>query len=181
MFKWLREKLRPRLDHSVEDYPSVVLLLKDPQFQSAEEVLDIANRAWKAVAPVELLQTLDDGSSYILRCGKFWFAVHQAVRRYEVDGHEPNGLLQRPWDEHKAWLSIDLPMQRTAKLKEIDSLGGAYQLLLIYAFLFWSLNCLGVYFPAESITVPNLGGLADSINWSRKNGQNLDFLNTKKS
>jgi hypothetical protein len=156
----------------------VVVLLKAPEFQSAQDALQIGKKAWPGSDPVEIVQTLENGSSHILRHGKFWFAVHQGNLPYDVAGQEATELLQRPWDEHTAWLSIDLPMQSTAQLKKIDSLGLAYRLLLVYAFLCWSPNCLALNVPAEGITVPNLGDLAGSITWARKNGQNLDFLST---
>jgi hypothetical protein len=73
-----------------------------------------------------------------------------------------------------------MPTQGSDRLREIDSLATVYKLLLVFAFLCWSTNCLIVYFPAEGISIPNLGDLADSINWTRSNGQNLDFLDTSK-
>jgi hypothetical protein len=126
-----------------------------------------------------MIQTLNNGSSYVLRAGKLIFAVHQAPQRYEVEGREQNNLLQRPWDEHTAWMSVDFPAITTAKLREIRSLGSYYKMLLIYVFLCWSPNCLAVYFPMEGVTVPNLGDLAESIKWARQSGINLEFLEDK--
>jgi hypothetical protein len=181
MLRWLREKLNNAFSNKdPEDYPSVVILLKEQQFLASEKALELGQRAWGTHEAVELIGVVNHGASYALRSGKFFFAVNQAGRRYKIKGHERSDLLQRPWSDHMAWLAIDMPTQSSAKLREIDSLGSAYKLLLIYAFLYWSPNCLSVYFPAEGVTVPNLGDLADSINWGRRNGINLDFLGDKK-
>ncbi len=119
---------------------------------------------------------MNDGYSHALRCGKFFFAINQANQRYEVSVTAEGELLQRPWISHSAWISIDMPTQSRPRLIEINSLGQTYHLLLIFAFLCWTPNALAVYFPAEQKTVPNLGGLAESINWTRRNGIDLDFL-----
>jgi hypothetical protein len=181
MLRWLRDKLRPsRLDSPPEDYPSVVILLREPQFRTPEESLNIVRRALGADTDVELIQALDNGNSHVIRNGKFFFTFHQAGQRYDVPGHETTDLRQNAWNEHKAWAAFDLPTQSSAKLREIESLASAYKVLLVFAFLCWSPNCLAVYFPTEGVSVPSLGDLADSINWARRNGQNLDFLNTPK-
>lgn len=182
MLKWIRDKLRlTRLDSSIEDCPSVVILLKEPQIRTPEESLNIVRNALGANTDVELIQTLNDGCTHVIRDGKFLFSFHQYQQRYKVPGRPSAVLLQKPWEEHKAWLAFDLPTQSSVKLKEIDSLGLSYKVLLVFAFLSWSPNCLAVYFPAEAVTVPNLGDLADSIHWARRNGLNLDFLNTTKA
>jgi hypothetical protein len=182
MLQWLREKLRlSRSDSTPENYPSVVILLREPQIRTSNESLNLVRRALGAGIDVELIGVLDNGNAHIIRNGKFFFTFHQASQRYEVPGYEPIGLVRKAWDENKAWVAFDMPTQSSAKLREIDSLGTAYRLLLVFTFLCWSPNCLGVYFPAERVSVPNLGDLADSINWARRNGQNLDFLNTPKN
>src|ERR1700722_20078132 len=172
MLRWLRDKLKQsRLDSSSEDYPSVVILLREPQFRTSEESLNIVRKALGTDTDVELIQVLDNGNAHVIRDGKFFFTFHQAGQRYEVSGQETIALRQNAWDEHKAWLAFDLPTQSSAKLRQIDSLASAYKVLLVFAFLCWSPNCLAVYFPAEGVSVPNLGDLADSINWARRNGQ----------
>ncbi len=165
-----------RLDRAVEDHPSVVILLKEPHLRTTDESLQIVRRALGEKTDVELLGVLNGGNSHVLRDGKFFFAFHQAAQKYEIPGRETTELMQSGWDSHAAWMSFDLPMQSSAQLKGIDSLGAAYRVLLVFAFLCWSPNCLAVYFPAEGVTVPNLGDLADSIQWARRNGQNLGFL-----
>jgi hypothetical protein len=118
----------------------------------------------------------DRGKSYILTCGTLVFSVHLGSEPYGVEGQERSETQQRPWDEHQAWLSIDAPTAKVEKLRQAKALGDVYKLLLVYVFKLWSSNCLGIYFPAESVTVPNLGDLAQSIQWSRKNGIDLTFL-----
>jgi hypothetical protein len=49
-------------------------------------------------------------------------------------------------------------------------------MLLIFVYKLWSGNALAVFFPAERVTVPNFGELADSIQWARRAGLDLKFL-----
>jgi hypothetical protein len=180
MLQWLRDKLKPsEPSEREEDHPSVVILLREPQLLTQGEVIERGRKAWGAGGPVELAGTLNRGGSFALRCGKFLFAIHQASQRYELPGKEQTEVLQRPWDEHKAWMSVDFPQSGTRRLREIDSLGSCYKMLLVFAFLSWSPNCLAVYFPAEGVTIPNFGDLAGNVKWARQNGINLDFLNDK--
>lgn len=177
MFQWLRDKLAPVSKADDEDvWPTVVMLLKKPIFPNAEEAVKVANVCWGQTTPVELATTENSESTYILRRGNKAFSIHLGRQRYDVEGHEPTEILQRPWDEHRAWLSIDMPLIAKG-LRETQAWGECHQLLLIYAFKSWSPNCLAIYFPAEGVTVPNLGDLAESIRWGRKNGLKLDFLN----
>jgi hypothetical protein len=178
--QWLIGKLGLTSKSYPKDYwPSVVLLLKDPVFPMPEEVLQTAQASWGAHAPVESLGALKNSASYILRCGGLLFSVNCGTGRYGVEGQESTEALQRPWDQHKAWMSIDLPNARNEELRKAGDLGGSYKLLLIFAFKSWSQNCVGIYFPAESITIPNFGELAESIEWARRNGQDLTFLDSK--
>ena len=177
MLRWLRERLgREGSDSPPKNYPSLVVLLKEPKFQTSESALQTAQRAWAFHGPVEIVGSLNGGTSYVLKCGKFFFSVVQADGPYEVDFHESALSLQLPWKEHKAWMAIDLPNQSSMKLRELGGLGIAYRFLLYYALQIWSPNCIGLYFPAEQVSLPNLGDLADSIQWARRNGQNLGFL-----
>jgi hypothetical protein len=159
-----------------DDYwPSVVVLLRAPAFPTSEDVLMRAQACWGAHAPVEAIGTAS--TSHVLRCGAFFFSVHYAAERYSSIGEEGLEILQRPWTEHTAWMSVDMPNQRCKELKTTNALGDSYKLLLIYAFKSWSEDCLGVHFPAEGITIPNFGDLAQSIQWGRRNGLDLTFLN----
>jgi hypothetical protein len=175
--KWLRWKLgiTSEADRK-DDWPCIVLLLKKPLFPSPEEAVQTGQESWGAHAPVELMSIANGGKSYILTSGTFVFSVNFGSGPYGLEGQEPSEAQQRPWDEHNAWLSVDAPTQKVEKLRQSTALGGVYQLLLVYAFKTWSPNCLGMYFPAESVTVPNLGELSQSLQWGRQNGINLSFL-----
>jgi hypothetical protein len=160
-----------------KDYwPSVVMLLREPHIPTPEEVLRTAQESWGVHAPVESVGKLKGNTGYILRSGGLIFSVQFGADRYGVKGQQAIEALQRPWDEHKAWMSVDMPNERNERLYETRALGGSYQLLLVFAFKSWSANCLGVYFPAEGVTIPNFGELTESIQWGRKNGLGLDFM-----
>jgi hypothetical protein len=105
------------------------------------------------------------------------FSIHCANARYDGEGERGDDILQRPWNDHKAWMSVDLPKLSNKALYEAGDLAKMYKALLVFVFLCWNNNCLGVYFPGEGVTVPNFGDLAGSINWGRQSGLNLNFLN----
>jgi hypothetical protein len=73
-------------------------------------------------------------------------------------------------------MSVDLPNLRNEALYRSGDLKNMYKILLVFVFLCWSNNCLGIYFPSESVTIPNFGDLAASIQWGRRAGLNLGFL-----
>jgi len=177
VLRWLRKKSRlPAKLYPSDYWPCVVLLLSEPTFPTPEEVLQTAQASWSAHAPVEHVGELKRSASHILCCGGLFFSVHCGGERYNVDGQERNEALQRPWDEHRAWLSVDMPNARNAELYKTKELGGSYKLLLVFVFKSWSQNCVGAYFPAEGVTILNLGDLAESIRWGRRNGVDLSFL-----
>lgn len=175
--QWLRWKLgiTTKADRK-DDWPCVVLLLKEPTFLSPEEAVQKGQSSWGAHAPVELMDVANRGKSYILTSGTFVFSINLGSGRYGLEGQEPSEAQQRPWDEHKGWMSIDAPTAKVEKLRPSGALGGVYQLLLVYALKSWSTNCLGIYFPSESITLPNVGDLTQSLQWGRQNGIELSFL-----
>jgi hypothetical protein len=131
--------------------------------------------AWGAVAPIELASTVRE-HSYLLRADPLLFALHAAHVRYEVDGLQLSQVQQQQWDEHTAWLSIDIPQQRALKQIDRTSWNAAYKALMFFVFKHWSPNCLALYFPAEGVTVPNMGDLVESVRRSRRNGIDLSFL-----
>jgi hypothetical protein len=165
------------LSYPKDYWPSVVVLLRMPIHKDASEVLETAQASWGAHAPVEALATTEQGASHVLRSGGMIFSVHFATDQYTELAEDGDEVLTRPWKEHRAWMSVDMPDARCFDLSAKKTLANAYKLLLIYAFKSWSENCLGVYFPAEGVMIPNLGALAESIQWGRKNGLNLAFLN----
>jgi hypothetical protein len=74
-------------------------------------------------------------------------------------------------------MSVDLPKLRNQALYQSGDLASMYKVLLVFVFLCWNNNCLGVYFLGDGVTIPNFGDLAASINWGRQSGLNLNFLN----
>ncbi len=166
--------------YSEDEWPSVVLLLREPEFPEPQTLARIAEESWGAGGPVKLIGTLQKKQSYTFSCltssGPLWFTIHTQARNYGSVGREPTEILQRPWDEHRAWMAIDSPHTKVVKLINENALAEIYKCLLIYAFKVWSPNVLAVFFPAERLTIPNLGDLAPSIQWGRQTGLNLEFL-----
>jgi len=166
-----------RARYGEDDWPSVVLLLRAPQFPEPESIVATASEAGGSV---NFLGVLREKKSYVFACqtssGTMVLSIHTAAQRYGVEGKEPLEILQKPWDEHQAWMSIDSPHQRNVKLAEEQALANVYKVLLIYALKIWSPNVLAAFFPGEGATVPNLGGLAESIQWGRRAGFDLAFL-----
>jgi|SRR5580658_1130521 hypothetical protein len=162
------------------DWPSVVLLLREPSFPAPERLARIAEESWGAGGPVKVIGTLREKRSYafsrVTSHGPLWFSIHTEARKYGSEGQEPLEILQRPWDEHLAWMAIDSPHTTIVKLLKEDALEDIYKCLLIYVFKVWSPNVLAVFFPAERTTIPNFGELADSIKWGRRSGLDLRFL-----
>ena len=109
--------------------------------------------------------------------GSMVLAVHLQPQPYGAAGREPTQFLQRPWDEHRAWMSIDMPNGRNRELSKQTARGTIYQVLLVCAFLLWGPNTLAVFFPGERVTIPNFGGLAACIQWARSAGPDMSFLN----
>ena len=157
-------------------WPSVVVLMAAPWCPGREEFMALAQKAWGNAGPPRLVGTLRDGGSYVVQCGPLSFSVHFANARYGATSLAGNEFLQRPWDDHKAWMSVYLPNMRNEALYRSGELGKMYQILLIFVFLCWTNNCLAVYFPGKGVTIPNLGDLASCIQWGRRNGLNLHFL-----
>ncbi len=166
--------------YAKDDWPSVVLLLRTPQFPEPESLVAAANEAWGAGGPVKLIGTLRKKKSYMFSCqtsnGTMLFSIHTAVQRYGSEGKEPLEVLQKPWDEHQAWMSIDAVGLTCIKLTQEKALPDIYKVLLVYSLMIWSPNVLAVFFPAEGTTVPNFGKLAESIQWGRRTGLDLTFL-----
>jgi hypothetical protein len=161
-----------------EAWPSIVFLLLRPHLPSSEEALHLARNAWGAAGPVELAGTVRE-HSFVFRATELMFALHAAPSRYETGAMNLSAVQQQAWDQHSAWLSVDLPGKRTAVLRQQGSLGGAYACLMYFVFKYWSPNCLALYFPDERTTVPNHGDVIESIRWSRRNGIDLQFLREK--
>jgi len=181
LFERLRSAMKPREQSPGNDHwPSIVFLLHEPHLPNAEEAVRLAQTAWGAVGPVELVGTVGP-HSFAIRIDPLYFAIHAAHTRYEVELPQASEPVNQCWLQHTAWLSIDLPGKRTVELRAQQRLGSAYQTIMYFAFKYWSPNCLALYFPAEGTTVPNHGDLLQSIRWCKANGMNLDFLRENKT
>src|SRR5262245_13583477 len=180
LFERLRKRSKIGNQANAEgDFPSVVLLLREPLLPSAEQALEMARSAWSAAGPVELAGSVSP-HCHAVRASELFFAINAAPQRYEAGPTIASQVYQLCWDHHTAWLSVDLPVARVAELRANKQLEKAYSTLLFFVYKHWSSNCLALYFPAEGVTVPNLGDLAGSIRWCRQNGTNLDFLRREK-
>jgi hypothetical protein len=128
MLNWFRKTFRTaRLARSSENYPSVVVLLKEPVIRTSDDSLDLVTRALGADADVQLISVLNNGNSHLIRHGKFFFTFHQADRRYELPGYKPTGVVRTAWNEHTAWIAFDLPAQSSAKLRELKHFRERYR------------------------------------------------------
>lgn len=172
----LHKKLSPSR-YPPDFFPSVVVLLAEPLLLNMEQVHARAQQAWGKAGNATIIGTLQNGASHVIQCGPLTFSVHCVNARYGGGTSGGSEILQRPWNDHKAWLAVDMPQQRNDELHRSGSLGEIYRLLLVFVFLSWSNQCLAVYFPAEGITIPNFGDLAGNIQWGRRAGLDLSFLN----
>ena len=175
IFDKARQKLNARR-YPADHWPSVVVLLAEPLFPSTDELVARAQKAWGNAGQVRLVGTMRDSASHAFQCGPMYFAVHCAQARYGGEVSGGSDILLRPWNDHRAWMSVDMPNQRNEALYRSGALGDMYKVLLVFVFLSWSNNCLAIYFPAERITIPNFGDLAGNIQWGRRAGLDLSFL-----
>jgi hypothetical protein len=140
----------------------------------------MARAAWSAAGPVELVGVVGQ-HNFAIRVSLLTFALHASGNRYDISRLEAPLAQQQVWEEHRAWLSVDLSGRRTLEFRAQGRLGSAYQSLMHFVAKHWSSNCLGIYFPSEGATVPNHGDLIESIRWARRNRINLDFLKVRKT
>jgi hypothetical protein len=169
--------------HDDEGWPSVVLLLSEPVLPNAKEAIEMAKAAWGAARPVELVGTVGT-HNFVIRVAPLTFAIHAVAQPYQVDADGASTEQQRCWDQHKAWLAVDLPGKSAIALRASGQLAGAYKVLMFFPFKHWSQTCLALYFPAERTTwatLPNRGDLIQSMRWARQNGIDLDFLKERKT
>lgn len=179
MFEKLRRAFSSDKEED-EDWPSIVMLLLDPLLPTAEEAVEMARAAWGAAGPAELVGTVGP-HNFVIRVSPLTFALHAVADRYVIDRPALPVAQQQPWNQHRGWFAVDLPGRRSAALREMGQLGGAYQSLMHFIARHWSANCLAIYFPGEGASIPNQGDLIQSIRWARQNGVNLDFLKSRKA
>ena len=169
--------------HDEEGWPSIVVLLSEPLLPNANQVIEMAKAVWGAAGPVELVGTVGP-HNFVIRVAPLTFAVHAVAEHYLADTDGTSTEQQWCWDQHNAWLAVDLPGKSAIALRENGQLAGAYKALMFFPFKHWSQNCLALYFPAERTTratLPNRGDLIQSIRQARENGINLDFLKERKA
>jgi hypothetical protein len=180
MFGFIKKHLVSHGEANDEaNWPSIVFLLREAVLPSAEQAIEMAKTAWGAAGPVELLGAVGP-HNFAIRIAPLTFALHAANCLYEADAGQLNETQKQCWDQHKAWMSVDLPGRQVESLRQIGQLAGAYKSLMYFVNKHWSANCLALYFPSEQATLPNLGDLNQSIRWARQNGINLDFMKTRK-
>ena len=183
MFGLFRKGRREQSEADDEDgWPSIVMLLSEPVLPSAEQAIEMAKAAWRAAGPVEFLGAVG-AHNFAIRVSPLTFAMHAVGQPYDVNTEAISKEQQLCWDQHKAWLAVDLPGKRALALRERGQLAGAYKTLMFFPFKHWSQNCLALYFPAEETrraTLPNYGDLIQSIRRARQNGIDLDFLKEHK-
>lgn len=180
MFGFLKGRSKAQRDIDEEGWPSIVLLLREPVLPNAEQAIEMAKEAWGAAGPVEFVGAVGP-HNFAIRIAPLTFAMHAIAQRYEADNEANSMEQQKCWDEHNAWLAVDLPGGKAAALREKGQLAGAYKALMYFPFKHWSQNCLALYFPAEGTILPNSGDLIESIRMGRRNGINLDFLKEGKT
>src|ERR1035438_8619821 len=151
--------------------PSLVLLLALPVELSSGRVLELAAQAWGSESEASLASA--GMGQWLIRVSDVPFLLRSGRSRYRRHGDETNQARQRVWDRHKAWLAVDYP--DGPKMPE-SAWPSFYKLLFLMANQMWDENCLGLYLPAQGVTVPNMGDLIGSIRWAGNNGTPLPFL-----
>jgi hypothetical protein len=162
-----------------DDWPSIVFLLREAVLPTAEQAAEMARAAWGAAGQVELLGTVGP-HNFVIRIAPLTFALHAFGARYEADPGPLNAMQKECWDQHKAWLSVDLPGRRVEALRQSRQLAPAYRSLMYFVLKHWSPNCSALYFPSQQATLPNYGDLIESIRSARRDGINLDFLKERR-
>lgn len=166
--KWnsLIERIRgPQSPHSSVSF---VFLESGWKPLTDEALLERAQAAYRAAAPKGGISILEKrtASSRVIKMESFFFAYHQARQTYARPLSEAPENIQQAWNNHVSWSSIDWIRP---ELEEKDKAAARKLLLPLVAYL-WGSHVTGLFFPDHGLTVPNLGTLADSIRWSRKNG-----------
>lgn len=156
-----------------EPRPSLVLLLEAPVELTRETALELAAQAWGGPDSQPSIAGRPGKGRWLVRVSDVLFGLRSAHARYREPGPEANEVRQRAWDRHRAWLEVDYPEGPKIPESEWPS---CYKLLFLMANQLWNENCLGLYLPAQDITIPNMGDLIASIRWAGNNGTPLPFL-----
>ncbi len=158
-------------DEEDEPCPSLVLLLESPLQLTRESVLKVAAETWGE--PGSEISIARRASGWFIRISEVPFALRTSRHRYRRREQETNEARQRVWDRHRAWLAVDYP---DGPRMPVAAWSTCYKLLFLMANQIWNDNCLGLYLPAQRVTVPNMGDLIGSIRWAANNGTPLAFL-----
>lgn len=169
--RFLRNVVTGSPDEEEEPSPALVLLLESPLELTREAALELAAQAWGEADRPPSADRHKGG--WLLRVSEISFTLRSARVRYRRRGHETSQVRQRVWDRHRAWVAVEYP--DGPKIPEWQW-PSCYKLLLLMAHELWDENCLGVYLPAQGITIPNMGDLIGSIRWAGNNGTPLPFL-----
>jgi hypothetical protein len=157
-----------------EPWPSVVLLLRRPPMLTDDVILEKAKKALVS----DSVQLTHLGNVRLLFAKNLPFTFFEEAQKYSVPGLETSVERQRAWNEHTAWIAVDFsPGQKVPRSKWASF----YTALMTLVVEFWDDNCAAMYFPAEGVTVPNLGSWKDSMRWSKANGTNFAFLAKQKN
>ena len=163
-------------DEEVPQRPTVVLLLERPIHLTRQSALELAVRAWgDSDSFAEIVHRRVRGR-WLVRVSDVLFGMRSGTRRYRRRGDEGNQTRQKAWERHRAWLEVEYP--EAAKVPESEW-ASCYKLLFLMANSLWGDNCVGIYLPAQNVTVPNVGDLIASIRWAGNNGTPLPFLHER--
>jgi len=158
-------------DEEDDPCPSLVLLLESPLQLTRQSALNLAAETWGEPGCERSIARRNGG--WFIRISDVPFVLRSSRHRYRRHEEEANQARQRVWDRHGAWLAVDYP---DGPRMPVSAWSTCYKLLFLMANQLWDDNCLGLYLPAQQVTVPNMGDLIASIRWAANNGTPLTFL-----
>jgi len=118
MFSFLKKLLQRKKEPEISEWPSVVLLLREQMALTDVSVMSLAQKVWglDGGQSISLLGSTDNG--WVISLGRMTLSIQGVPARYDVAGQQANETTQRPWDEHRAWLSVDAPLAPLKMKKE---------------------------------------------------------------
>jgi len=158
-------------DEDEEPCPSLVLLLDSPMELTEGAALDLATQAWGESGSEPSVS--NRRGRWHVSVSEILFVLHCGRGPYRRRGHETNQVRQRVWERQRGWIAVEYPDE--PRIPE-SAWPACYKLLFLMANQLWDDRCLGLYLPAQGITVPNMGDLIGSIRWAGNNGTPLPFL-----
>lgn len=157
-----------RLIGSRDKPPPVSFVLLKSRFEPLPDdlLLKHAKSAYGGAKPSRL-ELLEDRSaaSRVLRLENFYFAFHQAQQQYSRPSFENIEVIEEAWTGHVCWSSLDWV---SPSLEEKDKPAARKLLLNLVAFL-WTDDTTGLFLPDHGMTIPNVGGLGESLRWAGRN------------